>query len=112
MRKYFLSVIIPLVLVSGCSANNRPYNFVMDYPVEALRLSISGDIKAVVNCENNSIQVISDTSGGIFARHLKRRAKNICFGKTEAQHVHYIFKALRGPANDMLVTQPQRTPEF
>ena len=112
MRKYFLSVIIPLGLVSGCSANNRPYNFVMDYPVEALRLSISGDINAVVNCENNSIQVISDTSGGIFTRHIKRRAKNICYGKTGTQHVHYIFNAPRGPANNMLATQPQRTPEF
>lgn len=112
MIKRYHTAIIPFLLIAGCSATERPYNFVMDYPVEASRISLSGKLVANINCDANSLTVISDTSNGIFARHVKKRLSNLCYGQSGVKNVNYVFNAPRTPAYDMIATQPQRIPEF
>lgn len=112
MRKKFHFSIISLLLIAGCSADNRPHSFVMDHPVEASRLSLSGRLVADVDCDNYSMVVISDTSNGIFSRHVKKRLKNLCYRQSGVKNVNYVFTAPRTPAYDMIATQPQRIPEF
>lgn len=112
MRTKPLHLIIPLFLISGCSVDNRPYDFVMDYPIEASRLSLSGSLEVEIDCDKYSLQVISDTSNGIFSRHVKSRVNSLCYGKKGMTKVSYIFNAPRTPAYNMIATQPQRTPDF
>lgn len=112
MRKRLLNAIIPLALITGCTDSNRPYNFAMDYPVEASRLSLSGKVVVNIDCDTLNVNTVSDTSNGIFSRHIKKRAANICFRKSGTSKFEYTFIAPRTPAYDMIATQPQRTPEF
>ena len=112
MRRILLIAIIPGALISGCSSTERPYNFVMDYPVEASRLSLSGKLVAELNCDKHSLKLISDTSNGIFSRHVKNRVNSLCYGKKGTRNITYLFNAPRTPAYNMIATQPQRTPEF
>jgi hypothetical protein len=39
----------------GCSGYEREYNFKMDYPVDAARLSLGGDIHVNIDCEKGKL---------------------------------------------------------
>jgi hypothetical protein len=58
----------------GCSGHEREYNFKMDYPVDAARLSLGGDIHVNIDCAKRKVNVISDSSNGIFSRHINKRS--------------------------------------
>ena len=104
--------VIPFVFLVGCTNVNKPYNFQMDYPVAAARLSLSGKVAANINCETKTVDIISDTSDGLFSRHIKQRINSICYGKTDSRRVEYSFNADRSPRTNMLATQPSRTLEI
>lgn len=110
--KYKSLLAIPFLILAGCASANHPYNFKMDYPVDAARLSLSGSVVAMVDCDNKTADIISDTSGGVFSRHVKKRIHNICYGKTGVSKVEYDFNAPRTAKNDMIATQPARHPDF
>jgi len=96
--------------VAACATSGRDNDYVMDYPIDAARMSLGGEITALVDCDKKEVSVISDTSNGIFARHLKRRVWNICFSKQGKFKVTYRFDPVRGTGQNMLATQPSRTP--
>lgn len=104
-----MTLVIALA-TSVCATSGRNTDYVMDYPVEASKMSLGGEITAVVDCDKKEVSVISDTSNGIFARHLNRRAWNICFKKQGQFKVTYRFDPVRGTGQNMLATQPSRTP--
>jgi hypothetical protein len=39
----------------GCSGHEREYNFKMDYPVDAARLSLGGDIHVNIDCAKGKL---------------------------------------------------------
>ena len=104
-----MTLAISLVSVA-CASSVKDAGYVMDYPLEAARMSLGGEITAVFDCDKKKLSVISDTSNGIFARHLNKRAWNICFKKHGQFKVTYRFDPVRGAIQNMLATQPPRTP--
>jgi len=104
------SAIISALLVTGCSNTERPYNYVMDYPVSASRLSLSGTVIADIDCDRHDVKIISDTSDGIFSRHIVKRVNGICYKKAGSYTVEFVFDPERGPKHNMLATQANRVP--
>ncbi|WP_152527596.1 hypothetical protein ACP26F_17460 [Franconibacter pulveris 1160] len=104
-----ITLVIALA-TSACAISGKPVNYVMDYPVEASRMSLGGEVTALIDCDTKEVSVISDSSNGIFSRHLNRRAWNICFRKQGQFKVTYRFDPVRGVGQNMLATQPSRTP--
>ncbi|QPJ98884.1 hypothetical protein IDM36_13135 [Enterobacter mori] len=110
MKLKSLLLTVLLTVLSGCISKNREYNFQMDYPVEAARTSLSGDVNVKIYCITRKMYVISDTSGGVFSRHIRKRISNICYKKTDTITILYHFKASNGAGQDMIVTQYPRVP--
>ncbi|HHA1302622.1 hypothetical protein [Enterobacter kobei] len=107
MKRLFASVFL---LLAGCSSKHTDNAFRMDYPVEATRLSLGGDIHVNINCATREMTVISDSSNGIFSRHINKRLSNICYKKTDKLDVIYRFNAAKGVRQNMIATQYPRVP--
>ncbi|WP_218640525.1 hypothetical protein, partial [Klebsiella pneumoniae] len=86
------------------------YKFKMDYPVEAARLSLGGDIHVNIDCATREMVVLSDSSNGIFSRHVHKRLSNICYKKTDKLDVVYRFNSKKGVRQSMNSTQYPRVP--
>jgi len=99
-----------LMLLAGCTGPRTMNNFQMDYPVEAARLSLGGDVSASINCSTREINILSDSSNGIFSRHIQKRLSNICYKKNNKMTVHYYFTSEKGVRQNMLATQHPRIP--
>lgn len=109
MKTRFLLTAITFFLF-GCSSHEREYNFKMDYPVDAARLSLGGDIHVNIDCATREVNVISDSSNGIFSRHVNKRLSNICYKKTDKLNVVYHFEPAKGVRQNMIATQYPRVP--
>ncbi|EPG2187197.1 MULTISPECIES: hypothetical protein [Enterobacteriaceae] len=107
MKRLFAAA---LLLLAGCANKHTDYTFKMDYPVEAARLSLGGDIHVNIDCATREMKVISDSSNGIFSRHVNKRLSNICYKKTDKLDVIYRFNAAKGVRQDMIATQYPRVP--
>lgn len=101
---------LALFLTAGCANNDRNYDFRMDYPVDAARLSLGGDIHVKIDCASREVKVISDSSDGIFSSHINKRLSNICYKKTDRFDVVYRFEAAKGVRQNILSTQYPRVP--
>ncbi|HCQ7773308.1 hypothetical protein UXO04_23335 [Enterobacter kobei] len=109
MKRLFAAVFL---LLAGCSSKHTDNAFRMDYPVEATRLSLGGDIHVNIDCATREMTVISDSSNGIFSRHINKRLSNICYKKTDKLDVVYRFNAAKGVRQNMIATQyPRVSPE-
>ncbi|MDS1912684.1 hypothetical protein QSI79_05140 [Enterobacter asburiae] len=109
MKTRFLLTAITFFMF-GCSGHEREYNFKMDYPVDAARLSLGGDIHVNIDCATREVNVISDSSNGIFSRHVNKRLSNICYKKTDKLNVVYHFEPAKGVKQNMIATQYPRVP--
>jgi hypothetical protein len=107
MKRIF---IVAFLLLNGCATEHTDNAFKMDYPVDAARLSLGGNIHVKINCAAREITVISDSSNGIFSRHINKRLNNICYKKTDIIDVVYIFDSVKGARQNMLATQYPRVP--
>ena len=96
MKLLFVAAIL---LVTGCTNKHTENAFQMDYPVDAARLSLSGDIHVNI-----------DSSNGIFSRHINKRLSNICYKKTNKFDVVYRFELAKGVKQDMIATHYPRVP--
>lgn len=94
----------------GCSGHEKENNFKMDYPVDAARLSLGGDIHVNIDCVKRKVNVISDSSNGIFSRHVKKRLNNICYKKIDNFDVVYRFEPEMGVKQNMIATHFPRVP--
>lgn len=101
---------VAALVLAGCVTTSKAYNYQMDYPVDAARLSLSGDARALINCDTREVNVISDTSNGIFGRHIKNRINNICYQKKDTLNIVYHFDSAKGVGQDMIATQYPRVP--
>lgn len=99
-----------LLLLAGCTNKHTDYAFQMDYPVDAARLSLGGDIHVNIDCATREIEVISDSSNGIFSRHINKRLSNICYKKTDKLDIVYRFNSAIGVKQDMIATHYPRVP--
>ncbi|EMV1761983.1 hypothetical protein AABV99_001595 [Enterobacter ludwigii] len=109
MKRLFAAVFL---LLAGCSSKHTDNAFRMDYPVEAARLSLGGDIHVNIDCATREMTVISDSSNGIFSRHVNKRLSNICYKKTDKLDVVYRFNAAKGVRQNIIATQyPRVLPE-
>ncbi|MBD8459333.1 hypothetical protein [Enterobacter cloacae] len=99
-----------LLLLAGCTNKHTENTFHMDYPVDAARLSLGGDIHVNIDCATREVEVISDSSNGIFSRHINKRLSNICYKKTDKLDVTYRFNSAKGVKQDMIATQYPRVP--
>lgn len=110
MKQLPTFIFLSVTILSGCTNQNIvDYRFQMDYPLQAARLSISGEIFAIVNCPDRKIDIISDSSGGILSRHVKSRLANICYNNEESFQIIYKFDPVRGPQQNMIATEKNRT---
>ena len=107
MKLLFAAVFL---LLAGCSSKHTDNAFRMDYPVEAARLSLGGDIHVNIDCATREMTVISDSSNGIFSRHVNKRLSNICYKKNDKLDVVYRFNAAKGVRQNMIATQYPRVP--
>lgn len=98
------------LLMFGYSGHEREYNFKMDYPVDAARLSLGGDIHVNIDCVKREVNVISDSSNGIFSRHINKRLSNICYKKADKFNVVYRFEPSKGVKQNMIATHYPRVP--
>ncbi|MDR0162440.1 hypothetical protein P7L84_02495 [Enterobacter ludwigii] len=99
-----------LLLLAGCTNKHTENTFHMDYPVDAARLSLGGDIHVNIDCATREVEVISDSSNGIFSRHINKRLSNICYKKTDKLDVIYRFNSAKGVKQDMIATHYPRVP--
>ena len=99
-----------LLLMAGCADEHADNAFQMDYPVDAARLSLGGDIRVNIDCATREVEVISDSSNGIFSRHINKRLSNICYKKSDKLDVVYRFNSSKGVKQDMIVTHYPRVP--
>lgn len=97
-------------LMFGCSGHEREYNFKMDYPVDAARLSLGGDIHVNIDCVKREVNVIYDSSNGIFSRHVNKRLSNICYKKADKFDVVYRFEPAKWVKQNMIATHYPRVP--
>lgn len=108
MKQVYVFLLLIVTTLSGCSSIPNEHHFQMDYPLQAARLSIGGEVSAIIKCDTHEINIISDTSGGLFSNHIKRRINNICYNNNESFHVIYKFDPVRGARQNLLATQPNR----
>ncbi len=110
MKQLSTFIFLIVTTLSGCTNHNfGDYRFQMDYPLQAARLSISGEVFAIVNCPDRKIYIISDSSSGILSRHVKSRLANICYNNEASFQVIYKFNPVRGPRQNMIATEKNRT---
>lgn len=107
MKLLFVAAIL---LVTGCTNKHTENAFQMDYPVDAARLSLAGDIHVNIDCATREVEAISDSSNGIFSRHINKRLSNICYKKTNKFDVVYRFDLAKGVKQDMIATHYPRVP--
>lgn len=101
-----------LSLLSACGNDSNRYHYQMDYPIDAARLSISGNAEVTVNCVTKEVKVVSDSSNGVFSRHIRKRVYNICYMKNETLNIVYQFNPATGVRQNMLATHfPRVSPE-
>ena len=98
MKRLFAAA---LLLLAGCADKHTDYTFKMDYPVDAARLSLGGDIHAKIECATREMKVISDSSNGIFSRHINKRLNNIFYKKTDKLDVVYRFNVAKGVRQEL-----------
>lgn len=108
MKVRIITTLTISMLVAGCANKERPYNYQIDYPVDAARLSLSGDVVANIDCDYNKAEIISDSSNGIFSRHIQKRLSSICYKKSGKYKTKYQFIAMRDGTHDILSYQPNR----
>lgn len=108
MKIRIITMITISMFFSGCANKDRSYSYQMDYPVEAARLSLSGDVIANIDCDSNKAEIISDSSNGIFSKHIQKRVSSICYRKSGKYKTQYQFIAMRDGTNDILTYQPNR----
>ncbi|HFP8179635.1 hypothetical protein [Enterobacter hormaechei] len=101
---------VVFLLLVGCADKHTDYKFKMDYPVEAARLSLGGDIHVNIDCATREMVVLSDSSNGIFGRHVHKRLNNICYKKKDKLDVVYRFNSKKGVRQSMISTQYPRVP--
>ena len=89
-------------LMFGCSVDDREYNFKMDYPADAARISLGGEIYVNIDCVNSKANVIYDSSNGVFSRHVNKRLSSICYKKDDKFDVVYRFDPQRGVKQNMI----------
>lgn len=99
-----------LLLLAGCTDKQTDYAFQMDYPVDAARLSLGGDIHVNIDCATRKMEVISDSSNGLFSRHVNKRLPNICYKKTDMLDIVYRFNSAKGVKQNMIATHYPRVP--
>ena len=97
-----------LLLLAGCTNKHTDNAFQMDYHVDAARLSLGGDIHVNIDCATREVEVISDSSNGIFSRHIKKRLSNICYKKTDKLDVFYRFNSAKGVKEEMIASHDPR----
>lgn len=99
-----------LILLTGCNNQQIQRNYLIDYPIDAARMSLGGHAEVAINCATREIEIISDSSNGIFSRHIKKRLSNICYKKTDKFDVIYRFDLAKGVKQDMIATHYPRVP--
>lgn len=99
------------LFVSGCSNSQKEFRYQMDYPIQAARLSIGGEVSAAIDCSARKIKITSDSSDGILSRHVKSRLNKICYKRDDVFNVIYAFDPVRGARQNLLATQPGRVLE-
>ncbi len=110
MKQLSTFIFLSVTTLSGCTNQDIvDYRFQMGYPLQAARISISGEVSAIINCQDRKIDIISDSSGGILSRHVKSRLANICYNNEESFQVIYKFNSVRGPRQNMIATEKNRT---
>lgn len=97
-------------LLAACGNDSSRYHYQMDYPIDAARLSISGNAEVTVNCATKEVKILSDSSNGVFSRHIQKRVYNICYMKNETLNIVYQFNPATGVRQNMLATHFPRVP--
>ena len=108
----FKSILFTAMLsaLAACGNDSGRYHYQMDYPIDAARLSISGNAEVIVNCATKEVKILSDSSNGVFSRHIQKRVYNICYMKNETLNIVYQFNPATGVRQNMLATHFPRVP--
>ncbi|CAK0703274.1 hypothetical protein FGAF467_15430 [Escherichia coli] len=88
MKHFFLAAALVL---SGC-VTVRPYYYKIDYPINAARLSLGGEARVLINCDTREVDIVFDTSKGIFGRHIRNRVNSICYQRKGPIDIIYRFE--------------------
>lgn len=89
------------------SFNSMAINMHFGYPVEASRLSLSGEVEFNVDCATQDVEIVK-SSNIIFDRHIRKNVKIICYRDTEKHHVRMVYKEGIESRKDLIATQPNR----
>lgn len=108
----FKSILFTAMLsaLAACGNGSGRNHYQMDYPIDAARLSISGNAEVTVNCATKEVKILSDSSNGVFSRHIQKRVYNICYMKNETLNIVYQFNPATGVRQNMLATHFPRVP--
>ena len=101
MKKIILSIALMLSVSSASAFNSN-----VGYPVDASRMSLSGVVEAVIDCDSRLIEYQS-VSNVIFKRHINNSIHRMCYNDKGKYAVKFEFNR-GGIDTNMIARQPNR----
>lgn len=102
MKSFILICFLALVSFGAFAENIQ-----IGFPVDAARMSLTGEVKANIDCSQKSIDIISSTNS-IFTKHVKKNINVFCYKDTDRYNV--TFRFIKGDSYrvDLKTSQPGR----
>ncbi|UGO53112.1 hypothetical protein HAZELMIKA_22 [Klebsiella phage vB_KaeD_HazelMika] len=101
MKKIMLSALFLLPL------NAMALNINIGYPVDASRLSLTGEVAFNLDCKNKEI-TIQESSNVIFDKHLLKNVSVMCYKDQGKYSMKFAFGKGKMGRDDMIASQTSR----
>lgn len=98
-------LLIALALVAPLNA--MAFNAQIGYPVDASRLSLTGQTDVTINCADKTV-TINQSDNVIFDKHLRKNVHVMCYRDTGTYNAMFYWKPGKLGHNDLIATQTSR----
>lgn len=82
-------------------------NVNIGYPVDASRMSLTGDVTAVIDCSSKAV-TIKESDSYIFDKHLRKNINVMCYKDDKTYTLEFRFHKGKFGRDDMIATQTSR----
>ena len=82
-------------------------NVNIGYPTDASRMSLIGDVTAVVDCSKKAV-TIKESDSYIFDKHLRKNVNVMCYKDNKTYTLEFRFRNGKFGRDNLIATQPDR----
>lgn len=98
-------IIVTLALLAPLNA--MAFNAQIGYPVDASRISLTGETNVTINCADKTV-TINQSDNVIFDKHLRKNVHVMCYRDTKTYNTVFYWKGGKLGHDDLIATQTSR----